>query len=78
MAISSPKNLELNEMEQLTMKDNFEVDYDPNSGDVSVSIVNCAGLKANKVYNVVLGVNPVGAGTGTKQQTVTVKVRVIN
>ena len=78
MAISSPQNLELNEMEQLTMKDNFEVDYDPNSGDIHVSIVDCTGLKANKVYNVVLGVSPVGAGIGTKQQTVTVKVRVIN
>ena len=78
MAISSPANLELNDMEQLTMKNNFEVDYDPNSGDIRVSIVNCAGLKANKVYNIVLGVNPAGAGSGTKRQTVTVKVRVIN
>lgn len=78
MALSSPTNLVLDEMEQLTMKDNFEVDYDPNIGDIRVSIVNCAGLKANKVYNIVLGVNPAGAGSGAKQQTVTVKVIVIN
>ena len=78
MTLGSPANLVLNEMEQLTMKDNFELDYDPNSGDISVSIINCAGLKANKIYTVKLGVNPEGAGSGTKQQTITVKVRVIN
>lgn len=35
-------------------------------------------VKNGNGYNIVLGVNPAGAGAGTKQQTVTVKVIVIN
>lgn len=78
MAVKSA-NVEIESLQQLDNLKNFEVEYDVESGNLDVYVINNAGLKAGKTYTIKLGVNAVGAGSGLKkQQVVTVKVKVLN
>ncbi len=78
MKALAPANVEVLELQQQTQLENFAVEYDPASGAIAVYITDVRGLKAGTTYTINLGVVPLGAGNGTKQQVVSVKVKVLN
>lgn len=74
----APSAVEMDNMKQLSGTENFDVEYDPQSGNLDVYIVNRNGLKAGKTYTIKLAVTPVGASAGAKQQIISVKVKVLH
>lgn len=74
---SSPKGAVVAGAVQLSMAENFDTRFDANSGNLYIGINNASSLKANKVYTIKMGITPEGSGSGARQQTVNIKVRVI-
>ena len=74
---TSPANVEILDMVQMNNTDNFKAKYDASSGTFTVKIIDAAGLKAGSTYKITMALDVKDAGVNTKQQMVTVSVKVL-
>ncbi len=74
---TSPAKAEILGMTQVSELDRFEIDYDAQSGNLAVYVLDGAAVKTGTTYRIAVELEVKDAGVNTKAQKITIPVKVV-